>query len=275
MRATILASVLAFTAAAAAPGMAADMPVKAPPLKAPPPVACSWTGWHVGVNAGYGWGDPSALFTPANLPLPTNGRLDEAAAPSTLSTSPKGGLFGAQTGYTTQLNNALTAGVELEAIFAKLKDYSKTSETNKNTVVSDPVQTNATASINSQMDWFGTLRGRLGYNANLVMPYITGGAALGHIKTTVNVSGTYFNTTTGTNTGAFGNSATVSDTRWGTAVGGGIDWAITPRWAVRSEYLFLHFPGKAYGALIPGLTSLRNGMDAHIGRIALNYRFGL
>src|SRR3982751_5247634 len=66
MRAKILASVLVFTAVVAAPGLAADMP-----RKAPAPMLFSWAGWYVGVNGGYGWADPSALITPADVPLQT------------------------------------------------------------------------------------------------------------------------------------------------------------------------------------------------------------
>jgi len=36
---------------------AADMAVKAPPL--PPAPVYSWTGWYVGLNAGYSWMDPA------------------------------------------------------------------------------------------------------------------------------------------------------------------------------------------------------------------------
>jgi outer membrane immunogenic protein len=269
MRAKILASVLVFTAVVAAPGLAADMP-----RKAPPPMLFSWAGWYVGVNGGYGWADPSALITPADVPLQTLGTLDAAAPPFTLSTSPKGAVVGAQIGYNVQFDH-LVAGAELDFDLAALKAKSTGNFTNQNTVEFVPVQVNGTASLTSRMNWFGTLRGRLGFTFDRLMPYITGGAAVAHVKSTVDVSGTYFNTGAGANTGAFGSSATVSDTRLGTAVGGGIDWAINPQWVVRGEYLFLHFQGnKNYGALIPGVTSLQNNMDAHIARVALNYRFG-
>jgi outer membrane immunogenic protein len=58
-RTSFLAST-ALTGALAYPAMAADMPVKAPPL--PPPViapALTWTGVYIGVNGGYAWGDSS------------------------------------------------------------------------------------------------------------------------------------------------------------------------------------------------------------------------
>jgi outer membrane immunogenic protein len=38
-----------------APAFAADMPVKAPPKPVAPAPVYSWTGWYVGLNAGYSW----------------------------------------------------------------------------------------------------------------------------------------------------------------------------------------------------------------------------
>src|SRR5688572_374146 len=48
---------LIISAALAAPALAADMPVKARP--APLAAAYDWSGFYVGVHAGYGWGDVS------------------------------------------------------------------------------------------------------------------------------------------------------------------------------------------------------------------------
>src|SRR4051812_27209500 len=50
----ILLATVALTALAAQ-AMAADMPVKAPAYKAPPPAVFSWTGCYVGGNVGGLW----------------------------------------------------------------------------------------------------------------------------------------------------------------------------------------------------------------------------
>lgn len=48
-------------AALASPAFAADLPTKAPVYKAPIAVA-TWTGFYVGVQAGYGWeNDPKYI----------------------------------------------------------------------------------------------------------------------------------------------------------------------------------------------------------------------
>jgi outer membrane immunogenic protein len=57
---------VAFSFALSGFAFAADMPVKAPPP--PPAPVYSWTGWYVGDNVGYGWGD-------ANTDLAANGNV--------------------------------------------------------------------------------------------------------------------------------------------------------------------------------------------------------
>ena len=47
--------------AVAGPALAADMPTKAPPPIAAP--VYNWTGFYVGVNAGFGWGRKNADLT--------------------------------------------------------------------------------------------------------------------------------------------------------------------------------------------------------------------
>jgi outer membrane immunogenic protein len=66
-RALIASAILA--AVVSVPAMAADLPVKAPMVKAPPPVY-NWTGCYLGGGWGYGfWTQDSGLITTAGVPL--------------------------------------------------------------------------------------------------------------------------------------------------------------------------------------------------------------
>jgi outer membrane immunogenic protein len=56
----------AFAALIASPAMGADKPVKAAIYKAPAPAPFSWTGFYVGGNGGYGWGDRTANLNPGD-----------------------------------------------------------------------------------------------------------------------------------------------------------------------------------------------------------------
>ena len=51
----------------AASAQAADLPVKAPYLKAPVAAVYDWTGFYAGVNAGVGLGRDSTLLTIPNI----------------------------------------------------------------------------------------------------------------------------------------------------------------------------------------------------------------
>src|SRR6476659_711127 len=137
--------------------MAADLPVKAPP-PAPAPVL-NWTGFYIGVNGGYSWGRSSRdlnFFNPLNgvlLASGTGGGRDL-----------NGGLFGGQLGYNWQTANWVF-GIETDAQW--------TGQKGGTTVLCPvagcfpaltavPAGVGTTASLNDKLEWFGTLRGRVG-----------------------------------------------------------------------------------------------------------------
>ena len=64
------------------------------PMKAPPPVAqvWNWTGFYVGINGGYGWGESRWSLLPAGLNEGTH--------------HTDGGTVGGQIGYNWQIRPA-------------------------------------------------------------------------------------------------------------------------------------------------------------------------
>ena len=103
-RCTVTIGLLAF---AAAPALAADLPVKAPPVPMAP--VMNWTGFYIGVNGGYSWGRSSRdlnFFNPLNgvvIASGTGGGRDL-----------DGGVFGGQVGYNWQTANWVF-GIETDA----------------------------------------------------------------------------------------------------------------------------------------------------------------
>jgi outer membrane immunogenic protein len=143
---------LAFAALLALPmaAQAADLP--APSYKAPAYVAPSyptWSGFYVGINGGYGFGN-SDWDVPA------------------VNTGPKGFLVGGTVGYNLQ-TGAWVWGIEGDFDYSAMKG-------------TEPC---AGPDCETRLSWLATARGRIGYGGwGSLLPYITGGAAFGNVKAT-------------------------------------------------------------------------------------------
>lgn len=292
----------------AGPAMAADMPVKAPVYKAPPPVAVhSWTGFYVGGNVGYSWGRSSNdwnFFAPmaaggAPTICPPNGLA--FCASSSDSNKLIGAIGGFQAGHNWQIKNFL-AGVETDVQISGQKGSNFFTAPVPTGVTSGgvPIIGIVTANYSEKLQWLGTLRGRAGVTFDRWLVYGTGGLAYGEVK----VEGAA--ATTGTPQGGgtaicipngcpfqpFGNWSNTR-TKAGWTAGAGIEGALANNWTVKLEYLYVDLgnvdttfatlPG-CYGNGIPGGASC-TGIAAGIGtihtrvtdnivRVGLNYRFG-
>jgi outer membrane immunogenic protein len=135
----------------AGPALAADLS-RPPPYKAPAlmPVF-SWTGWYIGGNIGYGWGentDPGISSNRINFGPGTFPNL-----------SPKGVIGGGQIGYNWQVNPNWVVGLEADFQGADIKD----SGTKATTLFVNGVGNPATNSLSEKLDFLGTVRGRLGW----------------------------------------------------------------------------------------------------------------
>jgi outer membrane immunogenic protein len=131
---------------------AADVPVKAPYYKGMPSSVVSyynWSGFYLGVNAGYGFGSSTWDF-PA------------------VKNSPKGMLFGGTAGYNWQ-SGAWVYGVEGDFDWSGVKG----------SVACPPG-----GSCQTKSDWLATFRGRIGYAFDRFLPYLTAGGAISHVKAT-------------------------------------------------------------------------------------------
>jgi outer membrane immunogenic protein len=246
----LLVAGIAAAAFCGAPAIAADMPVKAPPA-AP---MFNWTGWYVGGHAGYGWGRDNVLVSPE--PQPAFGLV-----PFTTHNDPKGFIGGGQIGVNRQLG-ALVFGVEA--------DFSGTDITG-NVIDPTPVLLGGPGSfqqVHEKMNWFGTLRGRVGFapSDNLLI-YATGGLAVGHHTYS---SLTFFPGTQYTGVGNATNS--------GWTIGGGAEWALPGNWSAKLEYLHYDLADHTITALpspIGGIFHVDNKFDntGNIARVGLNYKF--
>jgi len=263
----ILLGVLALTALVGG-ARAADLPArsyaKAPAINP----GINWSGFYAGINAGYGYGsaptslDLNAVEQGVILPGVNN------PLPPTLH--PEGFVGGGQVGYNAQFGSVV-AGLEADIDYANLR---KTDAASGAPFIGGIL----TTTIESKLDWFGTLRGRLGVlPANNVLLYATGGLAYGQVRTTTTGSNMPPFSCNGPGLSVYCATGTTSGVSVGWTVGGGIEYAFAPNWTIRGEYLYLDlgsqsvtFPDRD----VPGgLLTSHTSFTAHIGRAGLNYRF--
>jgi outer membrane immunogenic protein len=213
-----LASLAALTGSAAAADLSRPAPQPYYKAAVAPPVY-NWTGFYIGINGGGGFG--------------------RSVWDRTGGFNTSGGLVGGTLGYNYQVGQAVF-GVEGDIDWADINGTTN----------------NACAlGCKTSDDWLSTVRGRLGYAADRFMPFITGGAAFGDIKTS---------------TSGF---AGATQTNAGWTVGAGLEFAIAQNWTAKAEYLYVDL-GKFNCGLSCGVTATDNvSFTTNLVRAGVNYRF--
>jgi outer membrane immunogenic protein len=189
----LLISAIAALGLIRTPAVAADMARKAPPPPPPAPVP-TWTGWYAGVNAGASFGNVKTDFnvTPIGTTAVPNvpPLLNSPGFAFSNREYPDGFIGGGQIGYNWQYSPLIVVGLEADFQGALEKDSSNLTNSFSGFIRIPPggiiPNTAGTADTNysTQIDWFGTVRARIGYvwGNGEVMSYITGGLAYGEVK---------------------------------------------------------------------------------------------
>lgn len=184
--------------------LAADAIVEAPPEVVVAPVF-SWTGGYIGGQVGYLWGDGDASGT--------------VVGPGAVSAGvePDGWLGGVYVGYNYQFTNNVVLGIDA--------DFAWTGADDESTVFALGLPV---GSVESELDWEGAVRARLGYAVDRFLPYIAGGVAFGRL------SGEAFN-----DVGVSVGSDDQTNTGW--TIGAGLEYAFTDNVVGRAEYRYTDF----------------------------------
>lgn len=244
---------------------AADM--SAPVYKAPPPSALySWTGFYVGGNVGYGWSNQAIALSgtgPIEIAQFTAGFL-----PTSVASDPNGFLGGVQAGYNYQ-SGRFVFGAETDI------DYADIHRSVTVSLAPIPPVTYVTTG-GQKLDWFGTLRARLGFlPSDRLLIYATGGLAYGHGNASTNsvvLLG-------GNACGFFAGCGAGASSGWlaGWTAGGGLEWAFANQWSVKGEYLYYDIGRLSYfypdSQPIPGGYNASVNFRGNIVRVGLNYKF--
>ena len=249
-RVTILAAV-ALAVGAAAPAVAADLPARAPApyTKAPAIVqaAYDWSGFYIGVNGGgatsrFNW-NADAFANPGFPAFPGG---DEGSHNAT------GGTVGGQIGYRWQMSSWVF-GLEAQGNWA---DFSGSSLS-----LQFPGQTNQ-----SKIDAFGLFTGQIGYAWDRALVYVKGGAAVTDNKYTATATIPSFGVGTGVDT--------ANETRWGSTVGVGFEYAIIPNLSLGFEYDHLFMGNRDVISPSAFLIADHIKEDVDLFTARLNYKFG-
>lgn len=249
----------------ARPALAADMPLKAPVVEAPP--TWSWTGWYIGAHVGGGLGT-----TDVADPFGASIFGDAVRTPAFLG--------GGEVGYNWQpAHSHLVLGAEA--------DLSALASSGTNTCLA---YSGSFQSSNCQVqpNWMATLTGRFGYafGANdRSLLYVKGGASWVHDN--VDITNNIGNFTPGGGTPvttATPETTSLGYSKIGWTVGGGIEQALTPAWSLKLEYDYLNFGSSTiatpasllYPPLIQpfGATTTTVQENLQVIKLGVNYKLG-
>lgn len=213
--------------------------------KAPPPDYFTWTGFYVGANAGFAFGNTTTtdILATNGLPWVKNG--------ASWNNGLSGLTGGAQAGYNVQYGG-LVLGVEGDVGYLGATGTAPY-----------PLLTTTIATTNGGV--LATARARVGFTIDHVLVYGTGGWAGVDARSNVSqATGVLLNT-----------SSTGFQSGW--AAGGGIEWAFAPRWSLKGEYLHYDVGETRVGGTFSGGGSaiqffdIKNAGD--IVRGGVNYHF--
>ncbi|PWB82664.1 MAG: porin family protein [Methylocystaceae bacterium] len=296
-------SLLAATAVAlfAGSAFAADLPSrKEPVLLPPPPPPPLWTGFYLGLNAGYTFSDSNSVntvVTPtgASAGWPHGAGVDTIPHLSALSAATSGRapinsdgfIGGGQIGYNYQFGNSFVAGIEADIQGIAGSRRSANAWSVAAVGPTDPSNYIGSSAASKSLDYLGTVRGRLGFLFTpTLLVYGTGGLAYGGVSTSSSIfaSNDVYSPSNHLPP-VFGGSA-FSDTRVGWTAGGGLEWLFLPNWSAKVEYLYYDLGSVTTNFAFPqvdnssGLSASFGGQsttrfNGHIVRAGVNYHFNL
>ncbi len=325
MKKTLLFTVALISIAGSA--SAADLPsIKSAPAPAP---LMTWTGFYAGLNVGGAvghssistssapvdpWGDPnnvshaSAFIT--YMPWYSNSTGIALANSGSARINQVGVMGGLQFGYNKQINEKFVAGLEADFQGSSLSGnggftaIGTDSLCNSEACDASKRNSTLTTSISTGVNWFGTVRGKIGYLITpQVLAYATGGLSYGGVYANIQNYGlsSYTSFTTPPAFGGYaeftgytpinGNKGQQTNVLVGWNAGGGFEWMFAQNWSAKAEAFYYDLgswtlPSTVYGAAKGTANSLRYPLwyssnsnrvnyNGVVARLGVNYHFNL
>jgi outer membrane immunogenic protein len=181
----------------------------------------NWDGLFIGAFAGYGWGtvtDEDGYFAAIDT-----------------ETDVDGWQVGVNAGFNVTVSEAIVAGI-----------------------VGDIAWTDINGDLfadgsSYQVDWIGSVRGRLGFDGGAFLPYVTAGVAFAN-ATVTDVGGVLEDT----------------QTHIGWTVGAGVEFAVAENVSLDLLYRYTDYGSKDYDL---GLADQSFGLTSHAVTAGVNFKF--
>ena len=292
IKALLLASV--GVAAISFNASAADLALKAVPARPAYVAPFSWTGWYIGGFAGASFSNHKSTASP-------DGEGSFFDAPGSFfgpPTETRGlvvqGLAGATIGYNLQVNGNIVLGLEADAAWLSKAQSHSTTSTSTYSFNGGCGQGFQTGSIKNQYGAtsIGTVRARFGVAFDRTMVFATGGLAVGRVKSSTEAAYSYAETY-GNNSanGSASWSGSSSKTKYGYALGGGFEHALTNHVIFKLDAMYYNLGKVTTRATGSGCTASRcnstcntgpgtaqsykstHTVDGVMTRVGLNYKF--
>jgi len=230
-----------------------------------------WNGVYAGLNGGWAKGISNAttttVFSPTGYFATTSPPAIASAGDQSLNND--NFIGGGQVGYNWQ-SGKLVLGGELDFNFMNINDSKSCTE-----VYPCCAPTTFTIKSSVDTDWLFTVRPRIGYASNNWLFYATGGLAVTKLNAEFILTDTFANAH---------ETGSISETKAGWTVGGGIEMGFKNNWSIKTEYLYANFgdvstTSQNFTAISPPIPFPANtfthkiNMQIHIVRVGLNYRF--
>ena len=206
----------------------------------------TWTGAYAGANLGVIWTDSQLSANQANL-VSTSGSYNENLDATDVNP-------GFQFGYLHQINPNWVLGGEADFTYPS-------ANTQYTAMTADETYDQFTVKNDLQ----GSLRLRMGYAIDRLLPYVTTGMSFGSMGLSYN--------------NEENNTYSVRTTQMGWVLGGGLEYGIFEHLSSRLEYLYTDY-GTALNLSLPTINGISDpdgvihaNMTTNVLRVALNYRF--
>ena len=223
LAATALVSAAAMSTAANAADMA--------------PAAYDWSGFYLGLSAGAAFNnsevDNNFNYTGPGVGPVTADDINDRLNDFEDQVGDDDAVFtgGAMLGYNWQ-HDSLVLGVEADINYADFSNEVSREFNDLDLPFITGDLTDGTSNLSFDANWYGTLRGRLGFAADNFLIYGTGGLAYGHMEASADVELIDDDGET------VGYEASTDSTNWGWTAGAGVEYGIN-NWSLGLEYLYV------------------------------------